>query len=591
MTNCLKSKGMVGNVIPAVRKSGSKLFDCQNQINNKFDRILDKSFASIKIMLPLFNKPHKGSTIMLNTIMLNEIRIEGNNFFLPEETLFDNSIDVTKILPVSEAILDDLMYWIKDGRYGFDCDGKHWIHNTQENWAKHLGYSRSQFKRGIKQCQDWGLIEARCFSKNKRNRELSYTIIDEEKYEKTKQELKRLRRLGVIHQRSEKSKPYKTAQKAHSKEPKNASITTANDTANEPSNEPMYIYQKKIHKSYKSGDNISGDNVPGNTVSRGIASKKISSGKVSSEKISAPKAQAKSLQEHNEETVREVITEQIPKEKPHIIQDMIKSLTNIFPGLMKAFRLTKAICRNLVAAFQRKFHNSIEEWERYLKLIATSSYLNGEKFKLSIYWILKFLTIDRILNGEFGVNPDKITYTEKEQEKMEEKRKQKIQQKIADINETETCKQARVKVLDILGIGDYQQYFGNPNKCRFTERNGEILIEILGSEPWNFIYKSQKLEQIDIRIKIEWISEFIEIKQENGYKGVYIAKSFEELERINASQQQQKPQSEQQNNEETPNKPLWKRIFKAKEPENTVSETQMGYISNIPENFGFNFAY
>lgn len=68
MANCLKNKEMAGNVIPAVRKSGSKLFDCQNQINSKFDRILDKPLASIKIMLPLFNKPHKGSTVILNEI-------------------------------------------------------------------------------------------------------------------------------------------------------------------------------------------------------------------------------------------------------------------------------------------------------------------------------------------------------------------------------------------------------------------------------------------------------------------------------------------------------------------------------------------
>lgn len=507
--------------------------------------------------------------------MVNEIRIEGNNFFLPEASSFDNSIDVIKILPVSEAILEDLMYWIKHGTYGNVYDGKRWIRNTQEEWADHLGYSRSHTKRGIKQCQDWGLIKARCFSWNKRNRELSYTIIDMEKTVAIQQELKRLRRLGVIPQRSEKSKPYKTVQKVYSKEPKKLSITTANDTANELSNElsnePMYIYQKEIHKSYES----------------------YKSG--SSKKISSPKAQEKSLQEHNEEMVREVITELIPKEKPHIIQDMVKSLENIFPGLMKTFRLTKAICRNLVSAFQRKFLNSIEKWEQYLKLIATSPYLNGEKFKLSIYWILKFLTIDRILNGEFGVNPNNITYTEKEKEKMAEDRKQQIQQKIAEINEPETCQQARLKVLDILDIDDYHQYFENPNKCRFTERNGEIVIELLGSEPWDFIYKTQKLEQIGIQT--EWVSEYIEVMQENGYKGVYIAKSFEELKRVNTSKQQKE--------EEVPNKLLWKRIFKVtdlanglkaedlkvSEPGDTVTETQMGYISNIPENSGFNFAY
>ena len=66
----------------------------------------------------------------------------------------------------------------------------------------------------------------------------------------------------------------------------------------------------------------------------------------------------------------------------------------------------------------------------------------------------------------------------------------------------------------------------------YRKKNDEIIIEILGSEPWNFIYKAQKLEQIGIPIKIEWISEYIEIKQENGYKDVYITKSFEELDAV-----------------------------------------------------------
>ena len=321
----------------------------------------------------------------------------------------------------------------------------------------------------------------------------------------------------------------------------------------------------KIHKSYKSDKS-------GSIASRGIAF---------SGKISAPKAQAKSLQEHNEELAREAISEQTPNRKPRFVQQMMELLNKYFPEMMKNFHLTKTIARNFVAMLKYKLHWRIEEWERYLKLIATSSYLNGEKFKLTIYWILKFLTIDRILNGEFGVNPNNITYTEKEKEKMTKDRKQQIQQKIVKINESETCKQARVKVLDILGIGDYQQYFENPNKCRFIERNGEIVIEILGSEPWDFIYKEQKLEKIDtdsVRIKIEWISDCVEVVQENGYKTFYIAKSFDELEK------------------RVQNKPLWKRIFQASELEDTVLETQADCISNTcisdtPENFGFNIAY
>ena len=66
-------------------------------------------------------------------------------------------------------------------------------------------------------------------------------------------------------------------------------------------------------------------------------------------------------------------------------------------------------------------------------------------------------------------------------------------------------------MLDILGTDDYQKYFKNTNKCRFSEKDGEVIVELLGSEHWNFIYKTQKLGKIDIRIKSEWINDYIEI--------------------------------------------------------------------------------
>ena len=498
-----------------------------------------------------------------------------------------------------EAIfLKKLHYWISRGKYGIEYDDKVWIYNTLEQWAEQLGVSKSTFQRHIKKLREEGIVETAYLARNRRDRTLHYTI----NYEKYNQKIEeQMAKRQSICKRNHVVRIYMV---------KTKNCADKNEHMAEHMGDHMYNINNisnKIHKSYKSDK--SGDNISG--------------------KISAPKAQEKSLQERNEEMVKEVIAERIPKEKPNTIQRMVKSLENIFPGLMKTFRLTKAICRNLVAAFQRKFHNSIEEWERYLKLIKTSSYLNGEKFKLSIYWILKFPTIYRILNGEFGVNPNNITYTEKEKEKMAENRKQ---QKIAEINETETCKQARLKVLDILGVDDYHQYFENPSKCRFIESrqclreqcsNNEVIVEILSSEPWDFIYKAQKLEKIGIKTK--WISDYIEVVQENGYKAFYNAKSFEELEKMNTSQQkEEKPQNKQQNGEEAPNSSLWKRILKVNdlvtdladgfkaddlktsdlkvtdlqindlninEPENTVSETQMDCISNIPEHSGFNFAY
>lgn len=423
----------------------------------------------------------------------------------------------------SSNFLKKLDYWISRGKYGREYDDKIWIYNTLEDWAEQLGVSKSTFQRHIKKLLEEGIVETAYLAKNRRDRTLSYTI----NYEKLN---------CFVGQNT--AKRQSISRRVHM-----VKIKDFSEKIEHMVDHMIYVdNNNKIYKSYKSGDNVSGD---------------IASPKNFPKKISAPKAQAKSSQEHNEEMVGELIAEQIPKEKPDIVQRMVKSLINIFHGFMKTFRLTKAICRNLVAAFQRKFHNSIEEWEKYLKLIKTSTYLMGGKFKLSIHWILKFITIDRILNGEFGVNPDKITYTEKEKEKMAENKKQQIQHKIAEINEPEICKQTRIKLLDILGVDDYQQYFENPNKCRFIERNDEITVELLGSEPWDFFYKKQKLERIFIKAK--WINDYIKAVDKKGHETYGIARSFNELEQVNTSKPQ--PEIEQQNDEGRPNKPLWKRIF------------------------------
>ena len=495
-----------------------------------------------------------------------------------------------------EAIfLKKLHYWISRGEYGIEYDDKVWIYNTLEQWAEQLGVSKSTFQRHIKKLREEGIVETAYLARNRRDRTLHYTI----NYEKYNQKIE-----------EQMAKRQSICKRNHAvciHMVKTKDCSDKNEHMAEHMVDHMYNINNisnKIHKSYKSGS----------IASRGIAF---------SGKISAPKAQAKSLQEHNEELAREAISKQTPNRKPRFVQQMMELLNKYFPEMMKNFHLTKTIARNFVAMLKYKLHWRIEEWERYLKLIATSPYLNSEKFKLSVYWILKFITIDRILGGDFGVNPDKITYTKEEKEEMVENKKQQIQQKIDDIKEPETCKQARVKVLDILGADDYHQYFENPDKCRFIDNNGEITIEFLGSEPWNFIYKAQKLKQIGI--KTEWIRDYIDVIHENGYSFVYIANSFEELEQMNTSQQkEEKPQNKQQNGKEAPNSSLWKRILKVNElvtdladgfkaddlktsdlkvtdlqindlninePENTVSETQMDCISNIPENSCFNFAY
>ena len=94
-------------------------------------------------------------------------------------------------------------------------------------------------------------------------------------------------------------------------------------------------------------------------------------------------------------------------------------------------------------------------------------------------------------------------------------------------------------------------------------------------------------------VETKWVSDCIKVTDEKGHEFFGNAKSFEELERMNTSklQKEENSQNEQQNDECELTSPLWKRIFKVNEPENTVTETQTGYISNTPENSCFNFSY
>ncbi len=387
------------------------------------------------------------------------------------------------------VFLKNLDYWISRGEYGREYNGKIWIYNTLEQWAEQIGVSKSTFRRLSKKLRDKEIVETAYLSFNKRNRTLYYTI----NYEKLNQKIEEV-----------------TAKRKHISKFQRVLKILASPSQNEQMIEHMgehmniQIHFQKIHKSYKSDK-----------------SKNVISEKVSDEQ----------LQESNKALAKEAILEQVPKEKPQFVQKMIQILEKYYPELMKTVRLTKTIARNLVAALKYKFHGKLEAWERYLRLIKTSSYLMSEKFKLSIYWILKFLTIDRILNHEFGVNPDKITLTDEEKQKMVEDKKQQIQQKIAEINEPEICKQARVKVLKTIGVEEYQRYFANINRCRFIFSNGKMITELLGIEPWNFIFIAHKLEKIGV--KTEWINDCVEIAQGNGCKTFCNAKSFEELDMMN----------------------------------------------------------
>lgn len=106
----------------------------------------------------------------------------------------------------------------------------------------------------------------------------------------------------------------------------------------------------------------------------------------------------------------------LEKVKPTIVQDMLKAFKMAFPNIQTI--LTKFLARNFVAAFKLKFQNSIVEWKKFLELIKTSSYLMNKQFKLTLHWILKFATIDRLKRGELGVKSEKVSSIITDEEKI-----------------------------------------------------------------------------------------------------------------------------------------------------------------------------
>jgi len=148
-------------------------------------------------------------------------------------------------------------------------------------------------------------------------------------------------------------------------------------------------------------------------------------------------------------------------------------------------RLTKQLARFLVASFKLKFENCLEKWKRYLRLIKTSTYLMGEKFKLSVHWVIKFLTIDRIRAGELGVDESKIQMDQSEIE-------QKAITHANSVDESESCKQFRRKIIQELSPAVYISWF---TKVDLIEESKKLIIRAANDLVRDYI-KAKFLEKL-----------------------------------------------------------------------------------------------
>lgn len=168
-------------------------------------------------------------------------------------------------------------------------------------------------------------------------------------------------------------------------------------------------------------------------------------------------------------TAEKMSENNVEKQNPKTVQAMYSIIKKEFGEYINIPILSSKIAKFLHAAYNIKFNKNMDDWKNYLRLIKTSPYLMGSKFKLTLYWLLKFQTIDRILNGEFGVDSKKIKLTPDEI-------KDEVYEHLKNIKNPEE-KLFRTKVAQILGESIYKCYFRDAN-VSINDNNDQIIIGI-----------------------------------------------------------------------------------------------------------------
>jgi len=336
--------------------------------------------------------------------------------------------------------LKQLAYWSLNSKdYGLKKDGKTWIYNTHQQWAEQIGFGVTTVRESITALEQLGFISSDFLNPNKRYR-VKYYSINFEAIE------------NYFAQIACKKKSQKPQQENIIE---TAPISTVSESSKQQLDRQM---ERQMYTNNK------------------IQEIKSINPKIFEEKI-----------EEKAETISD-------NPKPTTVQDMIKIWNQEFPnqkiisgstGQTGVIHLTKQLARFLVASFKLKFENCLEKWKRYLRLIKTSTYLMGEKFKLSVQWVIKFLTIDRIRAGELGVDESKIQIDPSEIER-------KAIAHADSVEESETCKQFRHEIIKKLSPAVYLSWF---TKVDLIEESKKLIIRAANDFVRDYI-KANFLEKI-----------------------------------------------------------------------------------------------
>ena len=277
-------------------------------------------------------------------------------------TIFDKRI--TSTITLNESILlNQIEYWIsKCGRIINNLDGK-WIYNSLNEWHKQFNYwSLSTLRRTIKSLEKSGILISRKINAKKWNHTKWYSI----DYNKLNQLIKH----------TTINKEYSTTKEFNN----SSNFNSLNNSA--------YISKNK-------------------RTNRSVQNEQIIITKNNYTKKSSYKKNDVELENVLKEKIEENLIK--PNEK-EIISKMLYIWNKVFEysiSPIKAYS-NKKNQEVLLNLYKTTFSGDLNNWREYACKINSSQFLMGEKatknnFKAVFSWLIQEETIEKILNGEYGV--------------------------------------------------------------------------------------------------------------------------------------------------------------------------------------------
>lgn len=324
-------------------------------------------------------------------------------------------------------LLSQLHYWLsKDNSLGCNYQGNRWIYNTAEEWGEQLQLSARYVRQLFSKFTNLGIVKVAKLHKIKSVRTNYYSI----DYDI----------LNDLILKEENSDGH--AEQSSSPLGKNNLMYNDTKTTTKDFNKSELEQKKQRGKGVLSGK-------------KQVKQVKLVKNKVL--KIEKErKKKNKNPQEPNTKT---------HSIKPSIAQEMLQ-IWNDALGKKAPATMSKDLAPYLVGAFSTKFGREMRQWQRYCELIKTSEYLMQERFDLSLFWALKFSTIDRLRAGGLGVKPECLTI-----EAVIDAAQ--LEELITGLDESIDVKTLRRAIAQAVGAANYRSWF---HQASFVKKEGKILL-------------------------------------------------------------------------------------------------------------------